>query len=149
MDMKFKTIIELFRIKMVEPIFISTEEQRLNFLSKAHYNPFLLSSEEVMIDFLTDSGTSAMSKEQWAAMMLGDEAVVVVSDMRRGSRTERTDGGGTRDRCGAGKLNASRVRGNGLTSWPRVAAVRRDGGGHACGSWCDGHAERARLTSGG
>ncbi len=74
MDMKFKTIIEPFRIKMVEPIFISSEEQRLNFLSKAHYNPFLLSSEEVMIDFLTDSGTSAMSKEQWAAMMLGDES---------------------------------------------------------------------------
>ena len=59
---------------MVEPITVSTEEQRKEFLARAHYNPFLLDSEQVMIDFLTDSGTSAMSAAQWGAMMVGDES---------------------------------------------------------------------------
>src|SRR5690349_9057136 len=72
--MDFQTIIEPFKIKSVEPISLSTPEQRIGFLRNAHYNPFLLKSEQVIIDLLTDSGTSAMSSGQWAAMMNGDES---------------------------------------------------------------------------
>lgn len=72
--MQFRTIIEPFKIKSVEPIAVSSEEERILFLQKAFYNPFLLHSDEVMIDFLTDSGTSAMSARQWAGIMNGDEA---------------------------------------------------------------------------
>ncbi|MCC6865946.1 MAG: tryptophanase [Ignavibacteria bacterium] len=72
--MSFKTIIEPFKIKEVEPISVTSEEERVQYLKDAHYNPFMLKSEQVLIDFLTDSGTSAMSSRQWAAMMEADEA---------------------------------------------------------------------------
>jgi tryptophanase len=65
---------ESFKIKMVEPVFRSTRKQRTGWIKKARYNIFNLRSEQVYIDLLTDSGTSAMSQQQWAEMMLGDES---------------------------------------------------------------------------
>lgn len=72
--MAFKTIIEPFRIKTVEPIKMSSVAERKKYLKAAHFNPFLLHSSQVIIDMLTDSGTSAMSQNQWAAIMQADES---------------------------------------------------------------------------
>jgi tryptophanase len=69
-----RTIIEPFKIKAVEPIHLTTAEERDRKLRRAGFNVFLLPAEDVLIDLLTDSGTAAMSSEQWAAVMRGDES---------------------------------------------------------------------------
>src|SRR6266550_3596731 len=71
---KFRTIIEPFRIHSVEPLRISTEEERRAAIREAGYNLFNLHADDVLIDLLTDSGTGAMSRDQWAAIQHGDES---------------------------------------------------------------------------
>ena len=69
-----RTIIEPFRIKSVEPLRHTSVAQRQEYLEAAGYNLFLIDADKILIDLLTDSGTSAMSTEQWAAVMRGDES---------------------------------------------------------------------------
>src|SRR3989475_3011160 len=69
-----KTIIEPFRIRSVEPLRHTSRAEREGFLEAAGYNLFLIEAKNILIDLLTDSGTNAMSTEQWAAIMRGDES---------------------------------------------------------------------------
>ena len=74
MGIRMKTIIEPFRIKSVEPIRMTTRRQREHYIKNAYYNLFNLHSNNVLIDLLSDSGTNAMSSNQWAAIQRGDES---------------------------------------------------------------------------
>ena len=70
----FRTIIEPFRIHSVEPLRLTTEAERRTAIRESGYNLFALDARDVLLDFLTDSGTGAMSRDQWAAIQHGDES---------------------------------------------------------------------------
>ncbi|MDE2039364.1 MAG: tryptophanase [Elusimicrobia bacterium] len=89
MERSWRTIIEPFKVKAVEPLGFTTRSQRQAILKKAGYNLFNVSADQVLIDLLTDSGTSAMSSEQWACLMRGDESYAGARSFFRFERVVR------------------------------------------------------------
>lgn len=89
MEPRWKTIIEPFKIKTVEPLGFTTREERERALRDADYNLFAIPADKVLIDLLTDSGTSAMSANQWSAMMRGDESYAGARSFYELERTVR------------------------------------------------------------
>ncbi len=88
--MKSKSFMEPFRIKTVEPIHLTNREHRQKVLEKAHLNLFLIPSQDVIIDLLTDSGTSAMSAKQWGALLEGDESYAGAKDFFKFEKTVKS-----------------------------------------------------------
>jgi tryptophanase len=102
------TIIEPFRVKVIEPIKMTTGDERERYLEEAAYNLFLLKAENVIIDLLTDSGTAAMSAEKWSALIRGDESYAGSKSFYRFEETVRGNGAGEAGDC-ALRLYASHV----------------------------------------
>ncbi len=88
-DWKWRTIIEPFRVKSVEPIGFTTLREREKLLDRAGYNLFQIPADKILIDLLTDSGTAAMSAKQWGALMRGDESYAGATSFYRFERVVR------------------------------------------------------------